>query len=167
MNKVIKSMVVGLGLLASTAQAYPLQSLKQVGATEMNWLFWKLYDIRLLTADGRYQQNDYPLALAIRYARDIPREQLIKSTVDEWQRQEIDYAPEWAQRLEEIWPSVAEGDEIAVHVDADGHSHFYFNQQSVGSIDDQAFAAAFLAIWLSDNTLKPVLTRKLTGVSDA
>ena len=38
-------------LLSFPVFAGPAKSLKLVGAGEMNWLMWKLYDIRLLTGE--------------------------------------------------------------------------------------------------------------------
>jgi hypothetical protein len=143
------------------AHATPLIDLKEVGKTEMNWLFWKLYDIRLLSADGQYQPQKYPVAIAIRYARDISAEQLVSSTIDEWSRQQIKWKPSWQDALRNIWPDVAEGDEIILRVDQNLRSQFYFNDQNIGTIEDEQFAPAFLSIWLSGNTLKPELRNRL------
>lgn len=160
--------LIGL-LIFIPAHATPLTDLKQVGKTEMNWLFWKLYDIRLLSADGQYQPQTYPVAIAIRYARDISADQLVSSTIEEWSRQDINWKSTWRDELMNMWPNVAEGDEIIVRVDKNLLSQFYFNDQNIGSIEDEQFAPAFLSIWLSENTLKPELRNRLinrlTGTS--
>ena len=147
----------------SITHASPVKDLKVVGATEMNWLFWKIYDIQLLSQDGEYDKDKVPLALVIRYAREIESSMLLSSTVDEWQRQEITWKPQWRDQLQTIWPDVAEGDEIILRVDQNLNSHFFYNQEKVGTIDDAEFAPAFLAIWLSENTLKPNLRNRLIG----
>jgi len=145
------------------AQANPVADLKLVGQSELSWMFWKIYDIQLLNSDGRYDRDKYPLALVIRYARDIRSEQLLDSTLDEWGRQEISWKPQWKDQLNALWPDVSPGDEITLRVDKDLNSHFFFNRELVGSIEDREFAPAFLAIWLSENSLKPSLQRQLTG----
>lgn len=144
-------------------QAAPLADLKEVGRTELNWIFWKVYDIRLLSADGRYQPQQYPLAIAIKYARDISSQQLVESTVEEWSRQSIDWKPIWQTTLAKLWPDVTEGDEIILRVEPDLRSHFYFNNKMIGRIEDSQFAPAFLSIWLSENTRQPQLRNRLTG----
>lgn len=143
--------------------ATPLDDLREVGKTEMNWIFWKLYEIRLLTPDGQYQPQQYPVAIAIKYSRDISSHQLISSTIDEWSRQEINWKPVWQETLKNLWPDVAAGDEIILRVNPDLQSYFYFNNAMIGSIEDNQFAPAFLSIWLSDNTLRPELRKRLTG----
>ncbi len=147
----------------SIGHANPVKDLKVVGATEMNWLFWKIYDIQLLNQDGEYDKDKFPLALVIRYAREIESSMLLSSTVDEWQRQEITWKPQWRDQLQTIWPNVVEGDEIILRVDQDLNSHFFYNQEKIGTIGDAEFAPAFLAIWLSENTLKPDLRNRLIG----
>ncbi len=157
----MKALILVALVVCIPAHATPLIDLKEVGKTEMNWLFWKLYDIRLLSADGQYQPQKYPIAIAIRYARDISADQLVSSTIDEWSRQQIDWKNSWQDALSTIWPDVAEGDEIILRVDQNLRSQFYFNDQNIGTIEDEHFAPAFLSIWLSDNTLKPELRNRL------
>ena len=160
----MKKLCVIIALLPlSIAIASPIKDLKLVGQTEMNWMFWKIYDIQLLNSTGQYDRNNYPLAIKISYARDIKATQLVKTTVDEWHRQKIEWKPEWQKQLNTLWPDVGQGDEIILRVDRDLNSHFFYNQELLGSIQDDAFAPAFLAIWLSENTLKPDLKRELTG----
>jgi hypothetical protein len=157
----MKALILVSLMIFIPAHATPLTDLKEVGKTEMNWLFWKLYDIRLLSADGQYHPQKYPVALAIRYARDFSAEQLLSSTIDEWSRQQINWKTSWQDALRKMWPDVAEGDEIILRVDQNRHSQFYFNDQNIGTIEDEQFAPAFLSIWLSDNTLKPELRNRL------
>jgi len=40
----------------------------------------------------------------------------------------------------------------------------YHNQVKLGQMDYPAFTDAFFAIWLSDNALKPDLSRQLRGL---
>lgn len=159
----MKTLIILTLSILIPVHASPLAGLRQVGETEVNWLFWKLYDIRLLNADGQYQPEKYPLAIAIKYARDISSRQLLESTLDEWSRQDIRWKTDWERDLSNLWPDVQAGDEIILRVSADLQSHFYFNNLSIGSIEDPQFAAAFLSIWLSDNTRQAELRNRLTG----
>lgn len=155
-------MVIAMPVFAS-----PTNDLKLVGISEMNWMFWKLYDIRLLSGDGEYRENQYPLALAIEYAREIDASMLVDSTVKEWERLSVNWKKNWQQQLQGIWPSVKPGDELMVHVGPSGLSQFYFNRQLIGTIADPDFAPAFLSIWLSSNTREPEIRKQLLGEADA
>ncbi len=154
-------------LVTLPATAGPWRDLTVVGQSQMHWLFWKLYDIRLLSADGSYRERGYPLALAIEYARKIDSTHLVEATLDEWRRLEIDWNPDWGKQLQDLWPSVVPGDELLLLVPPSGVSLFYYNGELRGEIGDPAFAPAFLAIWLSTETREPELRRQLLGESDA
>ena len=145
------------------AQAAGSTDLQLVGQGKMRWLFFDLYEAQFYSADGRYQEARYPQALTLRYLRDIKQQDLIKATISEWQRLNIAWSPAWQQQLAQLWPSVKTGDALSVKVDSNGRSYFYLNEQPLGEIADAAFGPAFLAIWLSDNSQNPTLTRQLKG----
>ena len=162
MNVIKRCLLLSL-LLALPATASPVRDLSPVGQAEMRWLFWKLYDVQLLSSDGRYREGDYPLALSIRYAREIESGKLVSVTLDEWQRLSIDWREEWAEQLQRLWPSVKQGDELLLRVQESGHSVFYHNGQRLGEMTDPDFAPAFLAIWLSRDTREPAIRQRLLG----
>lgn len=146
---------------ANQLDSKPLQGLSLVGQGEMRWMAWHLYDARLYSADGYYRPQGYPLALAISYARAIDKKYLLNATTKAWTRLHIDPPPNWIQRLSSIWPSVNKSDELVFYVTAEGAGHFYHNGDLIGEIDDSAFSAAFLAIWLRPDTSRKSLRSKL------
>lgn len=152
-----------IALLFGPAQAGPVDDLRIVGSASFNWLLWKVYDISLLTPGGTYDQGEPPLALVITYARDIAGEQLLSTTIEEWERQQIGWKQEWVTRLDKIFPDVSVGDQLLLRVDERGYSAFYFNGQPIGVIEEPRFSDAFLSIWLSSNTRSKKLTRELMG----
>jgi hypothetical protein len=143
----------------------PVPTFKLVGTAEMKWLWFEVYQATVLTPTGTCTPNQWPLSLNLLYKKNITAEQLIESTVDEWQRQSVDYRAQWVSKLGYIWPDVAPQDELILYVDEVGISHFFYNSQFIGTIQDPLFAPAFTAIWLSDNTLKPALRNQLIGLS--
>lgn len=163
----MKYIIMLMMVFSSTVSAYPVAKMVMVGQGEMNWMFWKLYDIQLYSADGKYNENTFPVALSITYARDIKSTQLVQSTIDEWKRLSLGYKPQWAEQLQQIWPSVKSNDKIDFVVNAKQQNQFYFNQQMIGEISDPEFAKAFLAIWLSPQTREPELRKILTGEPNA
>ena len=163
----MKYIILLMMILSSAVSAYPVPKMVMVGQGEMNWMFWKLYDIQLYSADGSYSETSVPVALSITYARDIKSSQLVLSTLDEWKLLSIDYKPEWDEQLTQIWPSVKSSDRIDFVVNSSGQNQFYFNQQLIGEITDPEFSQAFLAIWLSPDTREPDLRKLLIGDSNA
>ena len=161
----MKVAVLLVALVVGVAQANPINDLKMVGSTTFNWMFWKIYDISLLTDNGSYEQGQNPLAIEITYARDIEGEQLVQSTIDEWQRQDILWQETWVEQLAGIFPDIVEGDQIILLVDRTNKSQFYHNNLPIGSIEDPEFTTSFLSIWLSPNSRSPRLTEELTGTS--
>ena len=137
---------------------------KLIGTATMKWLWFDIYQATVLTPTGTYEPNQWPLSLNLLYKKSITAEQLIQSTIDEWERQSIDYKAQWVSKLGDIWPDVAPQDEIILYVDEVGISHFFYNSKFIGALKDPLFSPAFTAIWLSDNTLKPALRNQLIGL---
>ncbi|MBQ0799397.1 MAG: chalcone isomerase family protein [Porticoccaceae bacterium] len=136
---------------------------KLVGQGTMRWLWFDIYQAKLSTPSGTYVAQQWPLSLELIYARHISREDLIKTTEDEWRRQSINYQEQWLTQLNKIWPNISPKDKLLLQVDKEGSSQFFYNNQYLGSLNDKKFTLAFTAIWLSDNTLKPALRDQLIG----
>ena len=134
-----------------------------VGEADVHWLWVRLYTARLYTPSGLYNNTSANLSLELTYARDFKREELIKGTLKEWQRQKLNFLPRWTKDLEKIWPNISANDRLLLSVDKDHYSDFFYNDVYIGSIKDKAFATAFTAIWLSENTQKPELRQQLIG----
>jgi len=176
---IFATLVMALGLLLSapggsnTAQAaVTLDELVEVGSGEMRWFGMEIYDARLLNGSGRFAGVgiDGPVALEITYRRSIPRDRLVKTTEREWNRLERELGLPgrstvrgWLAQLGDIWPDVGPGDRIIAISQPDGATRFYGNTGPLGTIDDPAFGAAFLGIWLHPNTRATDLRAALIG----
>lgn len=174
-SRLVSYLLLLLVLLASqqsmaksvSSQGSVPQILKLVGESQMSWMFWDLYSIRLLTESGSYQERVFPQRLEISYLRDIDKQDLLTATLQEWQKLGVEAKPQWQQQLQGIWPSVKTGDTLMFDVSANGQSRFYYNGKEIGSIEDVEFASAFLSIWLSPNTSEKELRLELIGDDDA
>ena len=144
-----------------------------VGQAQLSMFFFDIYKSQLFSPDGRYIVGDditpHPLALSITYQRDISQKQLVKATVEQWEK--LGYEPsttsQWAQRLETIFPDIEKGNNLTYVTDG-YHGQFYYARSNdavelIGQIEEEAFNDAFLAIWLSPQTDYPSLRRKLIG----
>lgn len=143
--------------------ALPWQDLEAVGSARLNFFLWPVYDATLYSP-GPYQYPDTrPFALALEYRRAFSGRDLVEETGRQWQRLGAPDTRAWLARLEAIFPDVIPGDVITLYVDERGSSHFYFNGQLQGTIDDPAFTESFTAIWLSGDTSHPGFRHKLLG----
>lgn len=159
-------------LFGALVSVLPVQSsetaLQTVGQGQFRYLFWDLYQARLATSDGRfrsYQQNK-PVLLELTYQRDISRDDFVEATLDQWQKQQGAVLPRhqiWAEQLTRLWRDVKKGDQLACLYRADGLVEFSYNGQSLGVVEDPAFGAEFLDIWLGEKTTAPKLRQALLG----
>ncbi len=135
---------------------------KTVGKARFRWLFLDLYDVKLSTPSGEYRE-EAPLLLELTYLRKISRERLVEATEKEWKRQSIPYQERWLTRLLSIWPDVGPRDTLSLYIANNGISRFFYNGNTIGTINEKNFSSAFTGIWLSSDTLKPKLRRQLIG----
>jgi len=104
-----------------------------------------------------------PLALKLTYKRNIAGKDIAAASVKEIRN--LGIADEtslqrWGEQMGGLFPNVTPGDHIlGLHL-PEG-ARFLFNDRLLGSIDDQAFARAFFAIWLDEKTSAPELRAAL------
>ncbi|WP_417760240.1 chalcone isomerase family protein [Shewanella sp.] len=159
--------------LAVSAQASSTWSQwPSVGQASLSWLWFDIYHSTLRTPSGQYAGLQAPLALQIRYQREISAQELLDATREQWQK--LGYTTEqiepWLRQLATIFPNVTEGDQL-VYVSAGNSGHFYYQAkrqhqfERVGQITEAALNQAFIAIWLSPQTEYPKLRQQLIGAS--
>ncbi len=156
--------MVVTGWLWVAAAAFA-SDLELVGEGRLKVLFWSVYDSRLYTADGAYRDGQRPLRFDIEYLISVDAADLVSRTRQEWQFQNLGHPrqAEWLERLSALWPDISKGDVLSLEVDERGSSRFLLNGEQLGSIEDDAFARQFLAIWLAPETSQPELRLALTG----
>lgn len=166
----MKSMLIRISLFLLTfysgmMMASPIQSMQKVGEAKLEFLFWDIYDSTLYSESGVFVQEEYPLALQIKYLRDIDASDLVDKTAEEWIK--LGYSDEqitpWLTEISKIWPNIAKGDELLLVVEEDKSSRFYHNRELIGDLQDVSFGPSFLAIWLDENCSYPKLRKKLIG----
>jgi hypothetical protein len=146
------------------------------GEGEMRWFGLSVYAARLwvppspastLPAD-RAPANDVSFALELRYARNIPGQRLVTSSIDELRKlgwKDADKLSRWQTALSAVFPDVKKGDVIVgVHLAGAG-AEFFHQGRSTGHIEDSELATAFFAIWLDPRTREPGLRARLLGQS--
>lgn len=162
----MKSTVITILLLTCAASAMASgDSLQLVGEARLKVLLWPVYDSRLYSKTGNYNPGQRPLRFEIEYLRNIDASDLVLQTELEWEQQGIvdPRRAQWLGTLLKLWPDVTEDDVLTLHLDEQGRSIFYSNDELLGQIEDPEFGVYFLDIWLSPATSRPKLREALLG----
>ncbi|MEM1143128.1 MAG: chalcone isomerase family protein [Pseudomonadota bacterium] len=155
----------------SQAEATPLNlpteaELQMVGEARLKVLLWSIYDSRLYTPSGEYEDGDRPLRLEIEYLRDIKGKALVDRTQQEWEAMGRSHPrqQDWLASLADMWPDIEEDDVLAFDLSADGSATFSRNGEVLGAIEDAAFGQQFIDIWVSKDCTRPKLRLDLLGL---
>ncbi|WP_301003937.1 chalcone isomerase family protein [Arsukibacterium sp.] len=159
-------LLISIAALSFAGMLAAKPDLTTVGEGSYRYLFWQLYDARLASTDGTFDdyQQSSPLLLELTYKRDISKDQFIEATVEQWQKlgkTSEQQHKEWAASLDKLWRDVKEGDRLAALYTEQGQVQFYFNDSDIGVVEDKDFAPAFFDIWLHPDTTAPKLRRQL------
>ncbi len=146
---------------------HTVSHLNLVGNGVMKFAIWDIYEARLYSENSSFD-NTKEYALELIYFKKIKKSRLVKETQTQLKNLELDQHPNysaWIENLDSIWQDVTKNDAITLRVKSDKTSEFYFNNTLIGRIDDPDFSFAFSSIWLSPNTSRPKLRKKLLGQS--
>jgi hypothetical protein len=139
----------------------PLEAWQEWGSGEMRWFGLALYDATLYVAGTDVERA--PLALHLRYRRDISRERLVQASIAEMRRLGADSAQlkRWEAELNRVFPDVASGDSITgMRLPGKG-VRFFHQDAACGDIADPDFGHWFFAIWLDPKSHSPALRSRL------
>jgi hypothetical protein len=148
---------------------YPL---RLVGAGELRWLGFSIYDASLWTSSGGYSgfTAQETVALSLGYRRSFTRDQLLDITETAWRKLgKVDPAQRqrWLDELRGFWTDVVPGQNVTTVVLPGGPTRFYDQRGRFGQVDDPAFGPAFLSIWLDPRSVVSDLRILLLGNRDA
>lgn len=144
---------------------YPL---RMVGAGELRWLGFPIYDASLWTSSGRhagFTAGD-TVALSLWYRRSFTRDQLLDITETAWRKLgqvDPDQRERWLVELRSFWTDVVPGQNVTTVVLPGGATRFYDQRGRFGEVDDPAFGPAFLSIWLDPRSVVSDLRIRLLG----
>jgi hypothetical protein len=127
----------------------------------MTWFGFSIYRATLWMAGD--DAATAPSALQLDYRRDIPRERLVQTSIDEMRRLGANETQlkEWEVELKRVFPDVKEGDSIVgVHFPGRG-ARFYYRGALTGEVANADFASRFFGIWLDSESRSPELRAAL------
>jgi hypothetical protein len=142
-----------------------LPNAQEIGSGKLNYLFWDVYSATLYTNNGQWSFNQ-PFALTLDYHREISGSDITKSSIE--LMSDLGFNNEeklalWETKMLGIFPDVNENSRITGVYTQDKRTIFYDYNQEIGVINDPEFGYWFFSIWLSENSPKPKLRRKLLG----
>lgn len=150
---------------ADTAAATGPATPQLIGQTRLNWLFKPIYEAYLYAPEQPFtfpDSGDFIFKLI--YRLDLKRENIVRETLRQWEKQNVSPQPVWVQELERLIPDIRAGDSLALEVSDGRQARLLHNDTPVGSIDDAGFVQAFAGIWLAASTTRPDLRQQLLGL---
>lgn len=135
-----------------------------VGKGKLTYMVWDVYNATLYAPKGQWNK-DKPFALKLDYLREISGKDIAGAAVSEMRQQgftdEVKLA-EWYAQMEEIFPDVGPGTALMGIYKPNQATAFYNqNGELVGQVKDPEFGKYFFAIWLGENTSRPMLRANL------
>lgn len=159
--------ILGMGNAHATWKTH-VPDAQVLGQGKLTWLGMHIYSARLWMTQPD-QLFEQPFALELTYQREISRERLVKTSLDEIRRVKGRSIPDdrlqrWAVEMRQAFEDVSPGEQIVgVHLPGMG-TQFYTNGQPSHRVLDTEFSEAFFAIWLDPKTRSPALRRALLGL---
>ena len=156
-----------------------LPQARAAGHGRLRFMGLRVYDARLwvraqdsaIAANGADALADWsalPLALEIRYLRELSGEQIAERSLAEMRRQgdlNADTGRRWLAQMKALFPDVKDGDRLTGVNQPGVGARFYLNGQRLGEVPEPDFARRFFGIWLSPRSSEPQLRAALLGQS--
>ncbi|MDH0095323.1 chalcone isomerase family protein [Pseudomonas sp. GD04158] len=138
-----------------------------IGSGDFSWFGFSVYNAKLWSPSAKVD-FDQPFALELTYRRNISRDTLVDTSLDEIRRIDAQALQagreaEWARQMRQAFVDVQDGTRITgVYLPGEG-CRFYVDGQLQHVVDDPEFARAFFSIWLDPQTRSPKLRAALLG----
>ncbi|MGV8841687.1 MAG: chalcone isomerase family protein [Pseudomonas sp.] len=142
---------------------------QMIGKGDFRWFGFPIYSARLW-GQGRPASFEQPFALELIYRREIKRDALVQTSLDEIRRMlgarfDEQKLSQWRRQMQQAFVDVEPGKRITgVYLPGLG-CRFYVNEQLQHEVADLEFARAFFSIWLGPQTRSPQLREELLGLN--
>ena len=148
-------------------QMFPL-SWSLTGSGVFSWSVFRFYRASLFQSGP--MDGHHPYALDLLYMRNLSAQQIVQTSVEEMIRLRPscqDESQAWGETLNEFIPDVGLGDRLVGVFEPGQGVSFFSGHQRLGQVKSDAFADAFGAIWLDEQTKSPSLRVALLGSTQA
>ena len=136
---------------------------KLVGEVKYIHLFWDLYDAKLLTETGSFNENKF--ALILKYNTKISKKSVVRETLNQFKKQKEyneEELGELTTLLNKTFQDIKVGNTF-IGIKENNTAYFYFEDEKVLETKDLEFINLFFNIWLREDSENPTFTKKLLG----
>ena len=136
---------------------------KLVGEVNYSHLFWDLYDAKLFSETGDFEENKF--ALVLKYNTKISRKSVVKETINQLKKQKK-YTEKELDELRTLLKNTFKDikvDDTFIGIRENNTAYFYFKHEKVLETKDLEFINLFFNIWLREDSKNPAFTKKLLG----
>ncbi len=143
-----------------------------MGQSSLYYWGFHIYDVKMIVASSDLGSTSLlksggNSSLHVKYFRDIARQELIDSSIEEMQRVKRGgfTIPEgrYISYLESIYGDVKDGD-IKIAVKTQKGLDLYHNDRFMGSVDDIVFANLFFDMWLGTKAKHQNIRKELLNI---
>lgn len=173
-SSIISWLACALCLYASQAAADWRSALREenlVGQADFRLYGFHVYEAQLWSSVAAPDLST-PLALELIYQREIDKQTLIDTSLDEMRRiTDSDLyhrqSAVWEEHMRRSFVDVKPGRRITGVYLPDIGCRFYVDGRLQHQVDDPVFAKHFFAIWLAPQTRHPKMREQLLGLNEA
>ncbi|MGK8439136.1 chalcone isomerase family protein [Ectopseudomonas hydrolytica] len=172
----LSALLLSLALATTSAHASTQSGWRErlpqaslIGSGDFSWFGFSVYNAKLWSPSAKVD-FDQPFALELTYRRNISRDTLVDTSLEEIRRIDAQALQagreaEWARQMRQAFVDVQDGTRITgVYLPGEG-CRFYVDGQLQHVVDDPEFAHAFFSIWLDPQTRSPKLRAALLGLN--
>ena len=134
-----------------------------VGKANFQFLFWNLYDAKLITESGEYPSNKF--ALILRYNKDFSKKNVVAETINQLKKQKTFNETELEEvkaLLNKAFRDIKKNNKF-IGIKNNNEAIFYFQNEKVLKTDNSEFINLFFDIWLRKDSQNPKFTKELLG----
>ncbi len=134
-----------------------------VGKANFQFLFWDIYDAKLISESGSYPSDKF--ALILKYNRDFSKKSVVDETINQLKKQKTFNKKELKEvnaLLNKAFREIKKNNKF-IGIKNNDEAIFYFQNEKVLETDDTEFIKFFFDIWLRENSQYPKFTQELLG----
>ena len=134
-----------------------------VGKANFQFLFWNMYDAKLISESGSYPSDKF--ALILKYNKDFSKKSVVDETINQLEKQKTFNEPELEEvkvLLNRAFRDIKKNNKF-IGIKNNNEAIFYFQNEKVLKTDNSEFINLFFDIWLRKDSQNPKFTKELLG----
>jgi hypothetical protein len=134
-----------------------------VGKANFQFLFWNMYDAKLITESGKYPSNKF--ALILKYNKNFSKKSVVDETINQLEKQKTFNEIELEEvkvLLNKAFRDIKKNNKF-IGIKNNNEAIFYFQNEKVLKTNNSEFINLFFDIWLRKDSQNPKFTKELLG----